>query len=76
MIEDDATPSEDIVNVAVVALAGTVTVTGTEAFVLSVDKETVAPPFGAARFSVIVPVVLLPPTMVFGEIEIPCNRGL
>jgi len=51
------------VNVAVVALAGTVTLAGTcAAEGLLLDNVTSAPPAGAGPFSVTVPVDVPPPT--------------
>ena len=51
------------VNVAVVALAGTVTVGGTcAAAVLLLERVTTAPPVGAALLKVTVPVEEVPPT--------------
>ena len=54
------------VNVALVALAGTVTLPGTVAAELLLDSVTGAPPPGAGPFSVTVPVELLPPVTVVG----------
>ena len=54
------------VNVALVAPAGTVTLAGTVAAVLSLDSVTCAPPAGAGPSSVTVPVELLPPVTVVG----------
>ena len=51
-----------IVNVAVVAPAGTVTLAGTVPIVVELDASvTTAPPVGAARVSVTVPVTATPP---------------
>ena len=56
-----------IVNVALVAPAGTVTLAGTVAApVLLLESDTAAPPLGAALFNVAVPVELLPPTTLAG----------
>ena len=55
-----------IVNVALVALAGTVTLPGTVAAELLLDSVTCAPPAGAGPSSVTVPVELLPPITVVG----------
>src|SRR5439155_11680488 len=56
-----------IVNVALVAPAGTVTLAGTVAApVLLLAIDTVAPPLGAALFNVAVPVEPLPPTTLVG----------
>ena len=51
----------EIVNVALVAPAGTVTDPGTEALALPDDNETTAPPAGAGPLSVTVPVEEFPP---------------
>ena len=51
-----------IVNTAVVALAGTVTLAGTcAALVLLLERVTTAPPAGAGPFKVTVPVEVAPP---------------
>jgi hypothetical protein len=55
-----------IVNVAVVAPAATVTLAGTVADALLLDKLTAAPPVGAALLSVTVPVDEVPPVTVVG----------
>ena len=56
-----------IVNVALVAPAGTVTLAGNVAtLVLLLVIDTVAPPLGAALFNVAVPVEPLPPTTLVG----------
>jgi hypothetical protein len=58
------------VKVAVVAFAGTVTLTGTcAAGVLLLDNLTTAPPAGAARLKVTVPVEEVPPTTGVGLID-------
>ena len=49
------------VNVAIVAPSGTVTLAGTEAAALSLERETAAPPAGAAALNVTVPVELVAP---------------
>jgi hypothetical protein len=54
-----------MVNVAVTAPIGTVTVAGTVTGLLP-DSDTTAPPDGAALVKVTVPVTVLPPTTVFG----------
>jgi hypothetical protein len=57
----------EIVNVAVVAPAGTVTFAGTDAAVASLlDSTTIAPPAGAAAVRVTVPVEELPPCTLVG----------
>jgi hypothetical protein len=58
-----------MVKVAVVAFAATVTLTGTGAAELLLDKVTTAPPAGAAELSVTVPVDALPPTTLVGFSE-------
>src|SRR2546427_7885595 len=64
---DAATALVVIVNGALVAPAGTVTLPGTlAAAVLSLDSVTCAPPVGAGPSSVAVPVELLPPVTVVG----------
>src|SRR3989442_12806020 len=56
-----------MVNGALVAPAGTVTLPGTvAAAVLALDSVTCAPPVGAGPSSVAVPVELLPPVTVVG----------
>jgi len=75
-VVEDATPPVVILNVAVVALAGTVTVDGTVPAALSAVSEIVVPPDGAARLRVTVPVDILPPTMVVGDKDTLCNSGL
>ena len=57
----DETGFVEIGKVAVVACAATVTVAGTVAARLSVDRFTTSPPGGAACFNVIVPVEVPPP---------------
>src|SRR5260221_12759511 len=58
------------VNVAVVAPAATVTLGGTvAAAVLLLESATVAPPAGAARLSVTVPVEEFPPVTLVGFSE-------
>lgn len=57
-------------NLAVVAPEATVTLVGTPAAaVLLLPSVTVAPPVGAARFKVNVPVELLPPTTEVGLVD-------
>src|SRR2546425_12849229 len=63
---DAATALVVIVNGALVAPAGTVTLPGTEAAELLLDSVTCAPPAGAGPSSVAVPVELLPPVTVVG----------
>ncbi len=55
------------VNVAVVAFTGTVTNAGTVSEPLFDDRETVAPPVGAALESVIVQVLVALEASVVGE---------
>ena len=63
---DAATALVVIVNGALVAPAGTVTLPGTVAAGLLLDSVTCAPPVGAGPSSVAVPVELLPPVTVVG----------
>src|SRR2546428_606792 len=63
---DAATAVVVIVNGALLAPAGTVTLPGTVAAGLLLDSVTGAPPAGAGPFSVTVPVELLPPVTVVG----------
>src|SRR5207245_999418 len=63
---DAATALVVIVNGALVAPAGTVTLPGTEAAELLLDSVTCVPPAGAGPSSVAVPVELLPPVTVVG----------
>src|SRR3989441_4499599 len=65
---DAATVLVVTVNVVLVAPAGTVTLVGTVAAVLSLDRVTDAPPAGAGPFSVTVPVEFPPPVTVVGFI--------
>ena len=61
-----ATPLVFTVKVALVAPARTVTLAGTVAAVLLLDRETSAPPLGAGPLSVTVPVEELPPVTLAG----------
>src|SRR3989441_7368766 len=63
---DAATVLVVTVNVVLVAPAGTVTLPGTVAAVLLLDRVTDAPPAGAGPFSVTVPVEFPPPVTVVG----------
>src|SRR5438445_1353844 len=65
-----------IVNVALVALAGTVTLPDTVAAELLLDSVTCAPPVGAGPSSVTVPVELLPPVTVVGFTASEVRRTL
>ncbi len=67
----------DVVNVAVVAVAGTVTLTGTVTplAVLLLDRVTTTPPVGAAPDRVTVPVEPVPPITVVGLSERPVSVG-
>jgi hypothetical protein len=67
-------PLVAIVKLALDAPAGTVTVVGTFAPVED-ERLTVAPPLGAARARVTVPVAELPPTTEFGEMLRPASSG-
>ena len=58
----DVTADVVIEKLAAVALCGTATLAGTDTAPLALDKETTAPPLGAAALSVTVPVAPLPPT--------------
>jgi len=64
-----------IVNVAVVAPTGTVTLVGVVALALFVVRSTVKPPVGAGPLMVSVPVVGVPPVTVDGEIDNPDGCG-
>ena len=55
-----------MLNVAVVAPAATVTLAGTCAAALLLERVTEDPPVGAAALNVTVPVALLPPVTVAG----------
>ena len=55
-----------MVNVALVAPAGIVTLAGTVAALELSESETAAPPAGAAALKVTVPVEELPPTTLVG----------
>ncbi len=64
---EPVTVDVDVVNVALVAPAAIVTLAGTvAAVVLLLDRETTAPPAGAALESVTVPRELAPPVTVAG----------
>lgn len=63
------------VKVAVVAFAATVTVAGTCAAALLLDKLTNAPPAGAGEFSVTVPVEEMRPTTLVGFNARPDTPG-
>jgi hypothetical protein len=63
---DAATALVLIVKVALAAPAGTVTLEGTLAAVLLLERTTWAPPAGAGPLSVTVPVEELPPVTVEG----------
>ena len=68
MVEDVFAPTDEVVTVksAVMAPAGTVTVSGTVADSLSLESDTTAPPAGAGLLNVMVPVEALPPETVAG----------
>src|SRR3979490_1876516 len=69
-VVDAATALVLTVNVALVAPAATVTLGGTvAAAVLLLESATVAPPAGAARLSVTVPVEEFPPVTLVGFSE-------
>ena len=63
-------------NVALVAPAATVTLDGTVAEVLLLERLTVAPPLGAAPLSVTVPVEGDPPVTVLGLRVTEVRAGL
>jgi hypothetical protein len=66
----------EMMNVALVDPPGTVTLGGTvSASPVPVDKETTAPPAGAAPVSVAVPVTWFPPTTLFVLSEIEESAG-
>lgn len=68
---DEATPLVVIVKLVLVVPAAMVTLAGTwAAAVLLLWIVTLAPPVGAARFKVTVPVELLPPTTAVGLLDI------
>ena len=58
-----------MLNVAVVAPAAMFTVPGTPTEAELLDRDTVIPVAGAGAFSVIVPMALVPPVTLVGEIE-------
>ena len=63
------------VNVALNAPAGMVTLAGTVATVLLLDRVTTAPPEGAAFVRLAVPCEVLPPTTLAGLRAIPASDG-
>jgi hypothetical protein len=65
-----------IVNVAVVAPAATIIDDGMVAFIVLDDRLTTAPPAGAAKVSVTVPVAAVPPTTEFGETVRPFSSTM
>lgn len=65
----------EIVNVATVRPAGTVTLAGTVAFTLSEPRVTIEPPTGAGPLSVTVPVELVPPCKLLGETAMAAKLG-
>ena len=72
VLED--TVDVEIVNVAVIAPAGTVTLDGTDATVESLlESATITPSVGAAAVRVTVPVEGLPPSTVVGLTETELN---
>src|SRR5687767_12003713 len=65
-VVDEATELVVMVNVALAAPAGTVTLAGTEAAPLLLESATCAPPAGAGPFSVTVPLAVVPPATLEG----------
>jgi len=65
-VVDAATALVPTVNVALVAPAATVTLEGTLAAVLLLERATRAPPDGAAPLNVTVPVEEFPPVTLVG----------
>jgi hypothetical protein len=76
-VVSDATAVVVTANVAVVAPAATVTLAGTVADALLLERVTTAPPVGAAALSVTVPVELAPPTRLVGAraTDVTVNAG-
>jgi hypothetical protein len=73
----ELTPLVVTVNVALVAPAATVTLTGVVAEVLSSERVTTAPPVGAGPLKVAVPVVLLPPVTLVGlKVTVESTGGI
>src|ERR1700734_2780485 len=71
------TPEVETVNVPVVAPATTMTPVGTLALELFEERPTIMPPFGAAPFSVTVPVEVHPPgTDVGFKLSMASSGGL
>ena len=64
-----------IVNVALVAPAGTVTLAGTVAALELSESDTAAPPAGAAALNDTVPIDELPPTTELGLTETDDSVG-
>lgn len=64
-----------ILNDAVVAPAGIITVCGTFAYVLLADRLTMAPPVGAGPLMVAVPITEVPPWTEVGDTEIDESVG-
>src|ERR1700730_18436476 len=65
-----------MLNVALVVLAGTVTLACTCAAALLLDRLTDTPPLGAALLSVTVPVEPCPPVTVDGFTLTDCKTGV
>src|SRR5206468_6581706 len=65
----------DIWKLALLWPAGTVTLTGTVATVLSVESATATPPAGATRFRLTVPVEELPPMSAVGFRQVAEKSG-
>lgn len=74
-IEEAATLFVAIWKLAVVMPAGTVTLLGTLAATLLLDKATSSPPAGAAWLTVTVPVEVAPPCRALGFRASPLTLG-
>ena len=72
---DEATAMVVTVKVAVALPAGTITLAGTVAAALFLDKATEMPPLGAALLKVTVPVEDVPPVTLVGLTETEESAG-